>query len=552
MARLIITSPDGKRGVFEIGKPVITIGRGSANDLVLNDPSVSRFHAVLKKSANDEVSIADRGSTNGVLIEGVRISGETAVANGGKVKVGIYDLKLEIARESAKEAARDAALVVQKAEIPAGLRDVLDGKMVAAQPPRPTIAADSGALRDQASRLTKENFLLRMLYDAGKVLNALRTVPELVKEVVQLTFRIEGVQRGSIMFIGPNGDITEQSEVRYRTTPIDEQPQITFSRAILHRIMQEREPILVTDLSADERFVTSESIKVSGMQSAMCAPLISPNSGNVLGVLYVDNLSKSSAFSQEELNVFAVVATQAAAAIENVMAHKQIADQEVQRRALARFLAPEVVEMIASNPEGIRLGGVNQKVTVLFCDIRGFTSMSEAMQPEKVVEILNEYFSRVTDVIFDHGGTLDKYIGDAAMAIFGAPFSKGNDAANAVQAAVAIQSMICELNRDAAERGHPELKIGVGINTGVVTAGNIGSAKRLDYTVIGDSVNLASRLCGKAEAAQIIISESTARELGDTCTLCALPPVVVKGKSHPINISSVEWRAEVSVPSISN
>jgi adenylate cyclase len=544
MARLIISSPDGKRGVFEIGKPVITIGRGNANDLVLNDPSVSRFHAVLKKSAADEVSIADRGSTNGVVIDGQRIGSEVSVPNGSKVKIGIYDLKLEAPREATRESARDAALVVQKAEIPAGLQEVLDGKMAAAQAPRATIAADSGALRDQASRLTKENFLLRMLYDAGKILNALRTVPELVKEVVELTFRIEGVQRGSVMFIGPNGEITDH-EVRYRTTPIDDQPQITFSRAILHRIMQERAPILVTDLSADERFVTSESIKVSGMQSAMCAPLISPNSGKVLGVLYVDNLSKSSAFSQEELNVFAVVATQAAAAIDNVMAHKQIADQEVQRQALARFLAPEVVEMIASNPGGIRLGGVNQKVTVLFCDIRGFTSMSETMQPEKVVEILNEYFSRVTDVIFDHGGTLDKYIGDAAMAIFGAPFSKGNDAANAVQAAVAIQTMICELNRDAAERGHPELKIGVGINTGVVTAGNIGSAKRLDYTVIGDSVNLASRLCGKAEAGQIIVSESTARELEETCPLCPLPPVMVKGKSLPINVSSVEWKAAV-------
>lgn len=539
MARLIISSPDGKRGVFEIGKPVITIGRGSANDLVLNDPSVSRFHAVLKKSAQDDVSIADRGSTNGVVMDGLRIADETPIANGAKVKIGIYDLKLELVREAP---AREAALVVQKAEIPAALREVLDGK-VAPQAPRGTaIAADSAALRDQYSKLTKENYLLRMLYDAGKVLNAHRTVPALVSEVVQLTFRIEGVQRGSIMFLGPGGEITEQSEVRYRTPPKDEQPQITFSRAILQRIMHERAPILVTDLSADERFITSESIKVSGMQSAMCAPLISPNSGAILGVLYVDNLSKSSAFSQEELNVFAVVATQAAAAIENVMAHKRIADQEVQRQALARFLAPEVVEMIASNPSGIRLGGVNQKVTVLFCDIRGFTSMSEAMQPEKVVEILNEYFSRVTDVIFDHGGTLDKYIGDAAMAIFGAPFSKGNDAANAVNAAVTIQSMICELNRDAAERGHPELKIGVGINTGVVTAGNIGSAKRLDYTVIGDAVNLSSRLCGKAEAGQIIVSEATASELGDSFTLADLPPVMVKGKSQPIKIASVEWQ----------
>lgn len=539
MARLIITSPDGKRGVFEIGKPVITIGRGSANDLVLNDPSVSRFHAVLKKSANEEVSIADRGSTNGVVIDNARIDSEVPLAHGTRVKIGIYDLKLEAAREVPHE----PALVVQKAEIPAALKEVLDGK-VAPQVPRASavVSNDSNALRDQYSRLTKENFLLRMLYDAGKVLNAHRTVPELVKEVVQLTFRIEGVQRGSIMFLGPNGEITEQSEVRYRTTPTDEQPQITFSRAILQKIMQERAPILVTDLSADERFLTSESIKVSGMQSAMCAPLISPNSGTILGVLYVDNLSKSMAFSQEELNVFAVVATQAAAAIENVMAHKRIADQEVQRQALARFLAPEVVEMIASNPEGIRLGGVNQKVTVLFCDIRGFTSMSETMAPEKVVEILNEYFSRVTDVIFDHGGTLDKYIGDAAMAIFGAPFSKGNDAVNAVNAAVAIQSMIAELNRDAADRGHPELRIGVGINTGVVTAGNIGSSKRLDYTVIGDAVNLASRMCGQAAAGQILVTESTFHEVSAQFALLPLPPVMVKGKSQPVNIFSVQWK----------
>jgi adenylate cyclase len=541
MARILISSPDGKRGAFEIGKPVITIGRGSANDLVLNDPSVSRFHAVLKKSANDELSIADRGSTNGVVVEGTRIATDTRVGDGARIKIGIYDLKVEAA--GTRDVARDAALVVQKAEIPSALRDMLHGKAPLKEAPKPgTSSLDNTELRDQFSRLTKENFLLRMLYDAGKVLNAHRAVPDLVREVLQLTFRIEGVQRSSIFFIGKNGEVTDQSEVRYRTPPKEEQPHIIFSRAILQRIMQEREPILVTDLSADDRFITSESIKVSGMQSAMCAPLISPNSGNVLGVLYVDNLSKSSAFSQEELNIFAVVATQSAAAVENVLAHKQLAEQEVQRRALERFLAPEVVELIAANPEGIRLGGVNQKVTVLFCDIRGFTSMSETMQPEKVVEILNEYFSRVTDVIFDHGGTLDKYIGDAAMAIFGAPFTKGNDAVNAVKAAIAIQAMISELNRDAADRGHPELKIGVGINTGVVTAGNIGSSKRLDYTVIGDAVNLASRMCGKAAAGQILVTESTFHEVSAQFAMLPLPPVEVKGKSQPINIFTVQWK----------
>jgi class 3 adenylate cyclase len=166
--------------------------------------------------------------------------------------------------------------------------------------------------------------------------------------------------------------------------------------------------------------------------------------------------------------------------------------------------------------------------------------MSETMAPEKVVEILNEYFSGVTQAIFDYGGTLDKYIGDAVMAIFGAPISKGNDAQRAVEAGVAIQKLVADMNRDAAQRGRPEIGVGVGINTGVVTAGNIGSPQRLDYTVIGDEVNLASRLCGKAEAGQVLITESTFRDVRKHFNLTPLPPVMVKGKSLPINIFNVQ------------
>ncbi len=538
MARLIISSPGGKHGVVELSKPVITVGRGSANDVVLNDGSVSRFHAVIKQSGESSLSIADRGSTNGVFVDGVLITGETPLLSNSHVKIGIYDLKLEAMPEE--------ALVVEKAAIPSALRDVLEGHALQEEF-RPAPAAHQKALPEELAKLTKENFLLRLLYDAGKALNGRRTVDELVKQVVELAFRIEGVERGTIMFLSPDNVITEQSEVRYRNTPPESQPQISFSRTILQRILKEREPILVTDLRGDDRFAGSESIKISGMQSAMCAPLIGPNDGRMLGILYVDNLSRTAAFSQEELNVLAVVASQAGAAIDGVFAHKRLTTEAVQRQALERFLSPEVVEMIAANPEGIRLGGTNQKVTILFCDIRGFTPMSEQLPPEKIVEILNEYFSRVTDVIFDHGGTLDKYIGDAAMALFGAPISKGNDAHNAVNAALEIQKMITELNRDAADRGHPQLHVGIGINTGVVTAGNIGSAKRLDYTVIGDAVNLSSRLCGQAPGGQVWLSESTAHEVSGAFELEPLPATMVKGKSQPLKVFAVKRHASVSV-----
>jgi adenylate cyclase len=262
----------------------------------------------------------------------------------------------------------------------------------------------------------------------------------------------------------------------------------------------------------------------------------------LLGLLYVDNMQKTAAFSEEELNVFSVIAAQAAAAIDVAAAHAQLAESAIQRSALERFLAPEVVEMVVNNPEGVRLGGVNQKVSVMFADIRGFTELSERMAPEKIVELLNEYFTRVTDVIFDNGGTLDKYIGDAVMAVFGAPISKGNDAYNAVKAATELQRLVAEMNRDAKARDWPELDVGIGINTGVVTAGNIGSPRRIDYTVIGDNVNTASRLMNKAIAGEIIISDSTAADIRDMFALSRLDPILVKGKSEPIPAYAVQWK----------
>jgi class 3 adenylate cyclase len=199
--------------------------------------------------------------------------------------------------------------------------------------------------------------------------------------------------------------------------------------------------------------------------------------------------------------------------------------------------------MVVANPD-IRLGGVNQEVTVLFADIRGFTTMSEEMEPGRVVEILNEYFTRVTDVIFDNGGTLDKYIGDAVMAVFGAPISKGNDAAAAVNSAIQIQRLLVELNRDAAAREWPELRVGIGINTGNAIAGNIGSPRRLDYTVVGDTVNTAQRLMTNAAGGQILISESTARKIGKTFDLERLPELKVRGRSEAVPVFRVNWVEE--------
>lgn len=534
MARLIITSPDGKSAILEITKPVTTLGRGSANDLVLNDTSVSRFHAVLKVAANNIITMGDRGSTNGVVLNGSRIDSETTLKPGDQLKIGVYALEFQHVD--------DAGLIVKESGLSPVISEVLRGSVQLSLRHRPVETASSRtALIEAIQKLERENYLLTVLYDAGKALNSKLSLDDIAEQVMTLAFRIEGVERGFMMRFDEHGDVLRQSEVRLRKQDLaGDQPAIIMSQTIMRRLKTEKEPILVTDAASDKRFTGSESLKMSGLRSAMLAPLIGAN--RLLGMIYVDNLKRASAFTQEELNVFALVAAQAAAALDNALTHEQLAESAIQRSALERFLSPEVVELIASNPGGVRLGGVNQKATILFADIRGFTSLSEKMPPEQVVEVLNEYFTRVTDVIFDHGGMLDKYIGDGVMAVFGAPISKGNDALNAVKAAIEIQRLVLEMNRDAGARKWPELHVGIGINTGVVIAGNIGSPKRLDYTVIGDTVNTASRLMSKASSEQIILSVATAQEIGSGFKLTSLPPLELKGKAEPMAAFEVGWR----------
>lgn len=542
MARLIISSRDGKNGIMELSKPVTTVGRGNANDLVLNDSSVSRFHAVIKLR-EDSIFVADRGSTNGIILNDKKIGQETEFKNGDTALVGNYRLRLENVD--------DQGIQVRKGQWPSTLNNIIRGRS-----DRETLARSAGisssALTDLAERIKKlerENYLLTVLYEAGKALNSKLALEHICEQVVSLACLIEGVERGFVMLFDELGEVASQSEVRYRDEPDGEaRPQIILSKSVLEMIRSERQPILIEDVKNDERFSGSESMRISGLRSAMCAPL--QGKERLFGILYVDNLEKASAFTQEELNVFALVAAQAGAAIDNATAHKKIAQQSLQRSALERFLSPEVAEMVVANPD-IRLGGVNQEVTVLFADIRDFTPMSENLEPSRVVEILNEYFTRVTDVIFDNGGTLDKYMGDAVMAVFGAPISKGKDAENAVNSAIQIQQLLIELNRDAAARNWPELRVGIGINTGNAVAGNIGSPRRLDYTVVGDVVNTAQRLMANATGGQILIAESTASKLGSSFDLERLPEMKVKGRSEAVPVFSVGWETEPPAASVS-
>jgi adenylate cyclase len=258
-------------------------------------------------------------------------------------------------------------------------------------------------------------------------------------------------------------------------------------------------------------------------------------------VLYADRLDPFSAFSPDYLELISAVAAQTAVTVETDKAQKRLAREEIARANYSRFMPEYVVKQLLENPDSFKLGGTNQTITILFSDISGFTAFSEREKPERIVGILNRFFTAMSEVIFAHGGTLDKYIGDGLMAIYGAPTATVEDAENALKTAVAMQKRLATLNIELESEGFSQISVGIGLHTGEATVGYIGSEQRSEYTAIGDAVNLASRLEANALGGQILISEATAQASGNLFDLTAQEPLTVKNRMQPVSLFEVKW-----------
>jgi adenylate cyclase len=226
--------------------------------------------------------------------------------------------------------------------------------------------------------------------------------------------------------------------------------------------------------------------------------------------------------------------------IGSMLVFEDITAEKRMKTTMARYMSKEVADQVLAGGDS-ELGGKTQTVSILFSDVRGFTTLSEALGARETVSLLNEYFAEMVDVVFKHGGILDKYIGDAIMALFGAPFEKPGDADNAVSVANGMMVTLAALNRLRGGRGQDAINIGVGIATGEVVVGNIGSPSRMEYTVIGDSVNLASRLEGanKYYRTRILVDESTLRAMKATTPSREVDLIKVKGKDRPVAVYEV-------------
>ncbi|HNW37113.1 MAG TPA: adenylate/guanylate cyclase domain-containing protein, partial [Candidatus Ozemobacteraceae bacterium] len=311
-----------------------------------------------------------------------------------------------------------------------------------------------------------------------------------------------------------------------------------ISTSMVKRIEEERIGILLLDAASDPRFQVARSVIAQGIRSAMAVPLL--YSDTLLGIIIIDSQIATHAFSEKDLQILTTLANQAALLVANAGLARKNEEAATTRARLQRLFSPVIAEYVASGKLEVKQGGVPMRATMLFSDIRNFTSMSETMDAGEIVSLLNAYFERMVDVVFSFDGTLDKFVGDGMIALFGAPANRPDDALRAVRTALRMQKALAEFNIERERTGKLPIKTGIGINTGEVVAGYIGSSKALQYTVIGAPVNLASRLCSLArDANTIIISESTWNEVHTAFETRELEPVPIKGISHPLKTFSV-------------
>ncbi len=516
MARIYSLNPSQPINL-ELNKERIRIGRLPDNDIVINDVLVSRRHCEIVKEQG-RWKIIDLESLNGTYVNNLRIK-EEYLASGDVIVVGniqlVFEDRLPEIHSPQKIFEQELIRPVQEIENELGLQSQLK---------KEELKPDESA-----------HFYI--LYQFARALNSATSLNELLDLSLELVFQVINAERGVIFLLDEKGQL-KLSSARTREKGKVDELDIPVSSTIAQKVIEEKAGIITNDAKYDPRFQAGESIIAYNIRSAICAPIWEKS--EVRGVIYLDNLLQTYAFSEDDLRLLSAIAHHLAIALREEELKARMREEAVFRSHLARFHSPEVVNLIF---EQVRKGEElsqqisEREVTILFADICGFTRLCEKIAPEELAGLLNNYFDQMSKIIFKYKGTVDKFIGDAIMAVFGAPISYGNDAELAIYAGLEMMEEMKKLREKLEQRMRFQIRIG--INTGVVVAGYIGSSQRLEYTVLGDPVNVASRLQELALPGTIYIGETTYERVKGLFRVKEIGSIRLRGKEQEIKTYQV-------------
>jgi adenylate cyclase len=513
-------------------KHELSVGRTEGNDLILNHPSVSRKHAKFELRG-DHWWVIDLKSTNGVKVNGNLVT-EAQVAAGEKLSIGsvLIDVRALPSVDFNADSMFDnpSGTVIRRisdfnSEFGLDIAELADKGPVTRPPSQPGI-------REPAVSREK---IFQVLVQVAKALLASEELQVVLTTVMDIIFRYLPVERGLIILFDDDGN-----PVPKLTKFIEgaEQQDIPISRTILKMVSQQQVALMTSNALEDARLLGGKSIAIHGIRSAMCVPLW--NRQRVIGAVQVDSPIHIGSFTEEDLDLLTALANFAAVAIERAQLAEKIEEEKKIRSRMERYHSPSVVDEIVKGSISAESEVRSTDVSILFADISGFTPMSESKKPEEVAEFLSHFFGFAVESIFAYGGTLDKFIGDAVMAFFGAPLPQEDHADRAVLTGLMLQGLVNDWNVERAKTDLPPVMVRVGINSGLAVVGNVGTEKRVDYTVLGSSVNIASRLeSGVAKPGQVVISQNTMDRIMGSFETQSLGEFALKGLQQKMPVFEV-------------
>ena len=527
VAKVVYVSPDGMETDFVLTGQT-SVGRHPSNEIRLNDREISKRHAFIE-AREGGWWVVDRGSANGTYVNNRRVE-EAPLRHGDELLLGSMRLgfRIEHPEQSTSTSPRDLVTILP--QDPAGSTHIHAKLAPDDQDFRP---ADQVA---DVETLRRDYEKLRLTHELSRI-GLTTDIRALLTKTLDVVFGMLPADNGVILLVDEETNTLVPHTIRQREGGSVPKHEILLSSSIVNAALRERASVLSSDALVDPRFSGQQSIIAQGIRGAMCVPMIAHD--KVLGIMHLDSRERVGAFKEKDLQLLKAIANQTAIAIENVRLIRQVEQEAQTRGQLSRFLPPHVVEeMVQGGGRVIQKGGRELEASVVFCDIRGFTRLSESVGPQEVVDLLNEYFERLVEVVFRRHGVLDKFIGDALMASWGT--IDGGDVADSafssVAAAIELRDAIRRLNVEREEQGRAPVPMGVGVNTGRLVAGYMGAKRRLEFTVIGDTVNTASRICGIAEGDQVLISEETYRYVHDRIEARYLGTRQVKGREQIVGV----------------
>jgi adenylate cyclase len=533
MPHLKYRDPDGETVLLELQDRELVLGRLPSCDVIIPSSVVSRKHARIFPREGGWW-IADLGSPLGTFVNRIRIQDETVLRAGDQIAIGeqtisFSDRPAATGRTAPAPSGSSSATAIadlpvtdpfgstDSRPVPGVAPEVVERQKVEEGPlVRTAMSAQSLDLRDLAAPArsgvrSSENELLALVRIADGI-HRCPDVQSICRTALEMAMRATGADRGAMAVRDEVArDFVHVAELHASGTELTTAP-VMVSRTFVRDVMREKVALFAHDTGADSKLSMAQSVVALEIRSILAAPLW--DGDRILGYLYLDSTGKGRLFGPRDLDLISVIGFQTGTAISRLKLADKIREEQTRRTDLARFFSADVIRHIEEEGRQGRLDPAlsahEQVVTVLFSDIQGFTSLGEGLEPGDLKVFLDDYFDRMTEIIVDHClGTLDKYMGDGIMALFGAPFSRGeaDDARRAVDAAVRMRESVEGLRKDYPQ--HAKMAIRIGINTGKVIAGMMGSRRRLEYSVVGDAVNVASRLESTCEAGRIQIGDST-------------------------------------------